>query len=43
VSDAPGMDTYDLICDLYKQRVVKQRDILTGKTDKDNMLQAIFF
>lgn len=38
VSDAAGLDTYDLICDLYKQRVVKHGKYFTGKTDKDDIL-----
>lgn len=40
VSDAPGTDTYDLICDLYRQRVAKHREFLVGKTDKDHILLA---
>ena len=40
VKDDAGMNTYDLICDLFCQRASRTIAALTGKTDADHLFMA---
>ena len=40
VKDDGSMNTYDLICDLFKQRTSKTMPALTGKTDADDFFMT---